>query len=432
MRIRNIAGLRPNQTKPLMKSIPNQLFILFRLKKISDTQAIICWRITINKKRSEVQTEFIINIKDWDGPTQRLTPTTKEAQRINHHLLVIKSRLQGHYNNLVAHGADITAEALKNAYLGIQPAQKSLAALMVFYTSLFEEQVLAGNKSKHTLKCIKTTIAKVNAFLKHQYKISDIALNDIKRPFAGEFYHYLTTTEKGCNNTALKYIRTLRRFLKLAVDREWLTINHLANYKCKYVQPNRDYLTMSEVMRLYKKNLHIPRLSEVRDVFLFACFTGFAYQDVYGLTPANLEIGIDGNLWIVTKRGKTNVPENVPLLPIALEIVERYKTHPWCIHNNRLLPVNSNQSFNAFLKEVAILCGIKKNLTTHLARHTFATTITLDNDVPIETVSQLLGHKSIKTTQIYAKISQMKLAKNMQALKERLTQAQEGKNKPGN
>lgn len=205
----------------------------------------------------------------------------------------------------------------------------------------------------------------------------------------------------------------------MSVDQGWIPANPLGGFKCSYEDPQRERLTMDEIMDLYNKEL-IPRLAEVRDIYLFCCFTGYAYTDVQQLTPANIVLGIDGEKWVIKDRTKTDTPEHIPLLPIALEIVERYKDTPYCKLYNRLLPVNSNQRYNAYLKEIATLCGIKKHLTTHTARHTFATTVTLENDVPTETVSQMLGHRSIRTTQIYAKITQRKISNNMRALRKRL------------
>lgn len=205
----------------------------------------------------------------------------------------------------------------------------------------------------------------------------------------------------------------------MAVEHGWLGVNPLTGFKCTYEDPQRERLTMEEIMALYKKEL-ISRLAEVRDVYLFCCFTGYAYRDVLTLSPAHIVTGIDGEKWIVKDRVKTNTAERVPLLPIPLEIIERYKEHLYCVYHKRLLPVNSNQRYNGYLKEVATVCGIKKHLTTHTARHTFATTVTLENDVPMETVSQMLGHKSIRTTQIYAKITQRKISNNMRKLRDRL------------
>lgn len=171
-----------------------------------------------------------------------------------------------------------------------------------------------------------------------------------------------------------------------------------------------------------QKEISIARLSEVRDVFLFCCYTGFAYSDIYNFEYNAITKGMDGEYWLSTERQKTGVKESVPLLPVAMGIITKYRGHPYCISANRLLPVNSNQRYNAYLKEIADICGIEKKITSHIARHTFATTVTLANGVPIETVSSMLGHSSIRTTQVYAKVIEKKVSEDMQNLKEKLSQ----------
>ena len=217
----------------------------------------------------------------------------------------------------------------------------------------------------------------------------------------------------------MKYIHTFKRIIKFACDQEWIEKNPTTQFRCTYHPPQRERLTMEEIMKLYKKDL-TTRLAEVRDVFVFCCFTGFGYIDLYKLTPENIVTGIDGGKWITKDREKTKTNEMVPLLPIALEIIERYKSDRYCQIKGCLLPVNTNQCYNAYLKEIATICEVNKYLTTHIARHTFATSVTLENDVPIETVSQMLGHRSIKTTQLYAKVTQKKVSNNMKALKDKL------------
>lgn len=180
---------------------------------------------------------------------------------------------------------------------------------------------------------------------------------------------------------------------------------------------DRGYLTEDEIKIILKKKMVSERLEHVRDLFIFACFTGLAYIDVAGLTQDNIRKSFDGNLWIMTKRQKTNTDVNVPLLDIPKMILKKYKGK---LPNGKILPVISNQKLNAYLKEIADICGIKKNLTFHVGRHTFATTITLSQGMPIETVSCLLGHTNIKTTQIYAKITNEKISRDMSALTERL------------
>jgi len=169
-------------------------------------------------------------------------------------------------------------------------------------------------------------------------------------------------------------------------------VNPIKGFKCKYEDPDSECLDMHELIKIYKKKIEVQPLAEIRDVYIFCCFTGYAYETCYNLQPENLFKGLDGKTWITKYRQKTGSEECVPLMPIALEIIEKYRNHPYCIDNDKLLPVNSNYRYNVYLKELADICGIKKHLTTHTARHTFTTTITLEHDVPLETVGKMLGH----------------------------------------
>jgi len=396
--------------------------ILFWLNRhrCKNEKPAIYLRLTVGTKRVELSTYRHVDGNIWNQATQCVKGNSDEAKAINQQLTVMKADLHRHYSHLLSLGKPITAELLKNAYLGIGEQQVTLMQAFDLHNRRFAEKVQAGKKSSATLKKLEITRGKVVAFLKYHYKVSDKQLNDLKHSFAVDFEHFLTTVQGMTGNTATKYLKVLKQVVKMAVEQGWLVASPLAGYKCKYVDPERERLTMEEIMTLYNKDLHLSRLKEARDVYLFCCFTGYAYQDVYNLRPDDVTTGIDGEKWIIKNRVKTDSPERVPLLPIALEIVERYKNTPYCIYNNCLLPVNSNQHYNAYLKEIATICGIRKHLTTHTARHTFATTVTLENDVPIETVSQMLGHKSIRTTQIYAKITQRKISNNMRALRNRL------------
>ncbi|RYY14117.1 MAG: hypothetical protein EOO04_30750 [Chitinophagaceae bacterium] len=223
-------------------------------------------------------------------------------------------------------------------------------------------------------------------------------------------------------NTSMKYVKTLKQVMSKAVNEGMIAQSAINNFKCIYKDPDRDYLEMDEIIKMYNKKISCSRIAEVRDVYIFCCFTGYAFETVYALEPENIFTGVDGGLWITRDRAKSGTEETVPLLPIPLEIIEKYKRHPYCVNENKLLPVNSNQRFNSYLKELADICDINKLLTTHTARHTFATTITLENDVPIETVSKMLGHKDIRTTQIYAKMTKRKISNNMKALHDKLYQ----------
>lgn len=190
----------------------------------------------------------------------------------------------------------------------------------------------------------------------------------------------------------------------------------------KYEEVIREYLTADEIKRLWETDFLFDRFNIVRDMFVFSCYTGLAYSDVAKLSKDDVTAGIDGDKWIRIYRTKTKSRSSLPLLPIAEQIIDRYKNHPQVLYTNRLIPVLTNQKPNAFLKEIAVLCGITKPLNTHLARHTFATTVTLSNGVPLESVSKMLGHKSLRTTQHYAKIVDRKIGDDMKALKVRLAE----------
>jgi len=380
---------------------------------------IIYVRVTFDSRRIELATRLSIEEKNWSQQKQCAVGDTKEAREINKELSIVRADILKHYNRMIALDRPITAELLKNEYLGTRETEHSLIEALNYYYNRFKEKVEIGKKAANTLKCIHTTNEKIKSFIKYRYKVSDMNLSEVKTSFVTELEHYLTTKDKLSNNSAMKYIHTFKRIIKFAVDQEWMEKNPTAQFRCIYNPPDRERLTMAEIMSLYHKDLS-PRLSEVRDVFVFCCFTGFSYVDVYKLTADNIVPGIDGGKWIIKDRQKTKTNERVPLLPIPLEILDRYKKDLYCETKGCLLPVNSNQCYNAYLKEIAAICDIKKHLTTHIARHTFATTITLENDVPIETVSQMLGHKNIKSTQLYAKVTDKKISNNMLELKNKL------------
>jgi site-specific recombinase XerD len=264
-------------------------------------------------------------------------------------------------------------------------------------------------------------------YLKQILKTSDIYLSQLSYKFLIGFEKFLREYQpddhhKPCGqNTIMKHIERLRKVVNMAIKYEWLEKDPFINFKPNFIRTSREFLTIAELTAIEDKKLSISRLNQIRDLFVFSCYTGLSYIDVYNLTPQNISLGIDNNHWLSTSRKKTEQPVKIPLLPKALEIIEKYKAHPKVLATGKLLPVYSNQRLNSYLKEIADLCGIKKNLTFHIARHTFATTITLTNGVPIETVSKLLGHASIRTTQIYAKVIEQKLGEDMNVLKAKLS-----------
>lgn len=256
--------------------------------------------------------------------------------------------------------------------------------------------------------------------MKSQYKCGDLELFQLRLSFITEFEHYLLTDGKLNTNTAHKHIKNVKKIINVAIGLDWIQINPFTQFRCSYKNPEREILNQVEIDNIICKDLKYERLEKVRDVFIFCCYTGFAYSDVKAFSRNAVTLGIDGEYWLSTFRQKTGIKESVPLLPIAKEIIEKYKNHPYCERHNKLLPVNCNQRFNEYLKEIALHCKINKKLTSHIARHTFATTITLANGVPIETVSSMLGHTSIRTTQIYAKVVEQKVSDDMKKLREKM------------
>jgi len=243
--------------------------------------------------------------------------------------------------------------------------------------------------------------------LKRYLKNKDVRLCDLDYKFIADFYTYLKTTEKLQHNSTTNVIKNLGRIINISITNNWLTSNPFKDFSCNYVNSTRQYLTESEIDTLVNKVFGVDRLTKVRDVFVFQIYTGLFFTDMETLTPDNIEMGVDGKQWIVINRKKTGVRSSIPILPRAKEILKKY---------DYKLPVCTNQRMNGYLKEIADLCNITKTLTTHIGRHTFATTITLSRGVPIETVSKMLGHTDIRTTQIYAKITDKKTADDMKSL----------------
>ncbi|NCU04865.1 MAG: site-specific integrase, partial [Chitinophagaceae bacterium] len=268
-----------------------------------------------------------------------------------------------------------------------------------------------------TLERFRITLSHLNAFLQWKYNLKDVELRQINHEFVTDFDFYIRSVRKCANNTAVKYSKYFQKIIRICIANGWMEKDPFINFKVKLKVVDRAFLSEEELEAIQTKEFESVRLSQVRDIFIFSCFTGLAYADVLKLTSGHVSTGIDGEKWLFVNRTKTDTPSRVPLLPVPLEIIEKYSTDPVCKNKGKLLPVSSNQKMNAYLKEIATLCNIPKDLTFHIARHTFATTVTLNNNVPIESVSKMLGHKTIKTTQHYAKLLDKKVSHDMQALR---------------
>jgi site-specific recombinase XerD len=401
-----------------MKTTFSLLFYLKRPKNYENGPMPIYLRITVNGKRAETTSGRECLPANWNSTTGRLRGTKEEVRSFNAYLDNLQTQVYEAHKILTESCGTITAELIKNKLLGKSEKAKMLIA--VFKDHNKKVAALVGSEyAAGTLTRYETSLRHTQSFMEWKYQATDIDVKAVDHDFISNYEFYLRSEKKCANNSAVKYIKNFKKIIRICLASGWLDKDPFVNYKARVKQVDRIFLNADQIRLITEKTFHTDRLNQVRDIFLFCCFTGLAYADVQKLKQSEIIRGADGEMWIVTKRLKTNTPTKVPLLPSALTILEKYSNDPVCITKGKALPVSTNQKMNAYLKEIAGVCGINKELTFHTARHTFATTVTLSNGVPIETVSKMLGHTNIKTTQHYAKILDMKVSKDMALLKEK-------------
>ena len=399
-----------------MNNLFSFIFYIKRSKADKNGKANVYLRITVNGKRSELSISKKVDVNKWVAAAGKLKGGSAEAQQLNRYIDDIANKIHKIHQKLVEENKKITALRIKEIFCGKDERQKML--LIIFQDHNNQVERLVGKDfAPGTLERYKTAKKHVQAFIKLEYNLEDINIKDVNHKFIHGFEYYLKTERNCSHNTAIKYITNFKKIIRIAYANDWISKDPFYNWKARLKTVDREFLSKEEIQKLVEKELVIKRLDQVKDIFIFSCFTGLAYADVKKLSKNDIVIGIDGDRWIKTKRTKTNTRSNIPLLTTAEAILEKYSEHPDVVQSQFLLPVLSNQKMNAYLKEIADVCEINKNLTFHLARHTFATTVTLTNGVPIESVSKMLGHKSLKTTQHYAKILDRKVSEDMQALK---------------
>ena len=379
-------------------------------------------RISVDGRRVEVSLKRFIHPDNWNDAKGSAKGKSEEIRKLNTYLEQIRSRLTECYQELTVKKKLVTAVAIKNLFCGFEEKEHSLMTLFDYHNVEMKTTLEWG-----TLKNYFTTRRYVEEYLKAHLKTSDVFLSQLNYRFLTEFERFMRAyvpkdQKLPCGqNTIMKHIERLRKVVNMAIKNDWLDRDPFQKFQPSFIKSNRQFLNADELAAIEQKEFKILRLQHAKDMFVFSCYTGLAYIDVYELTPQNMSLGIDGEYWINTCRHKTDIPVRVPLLPPAMAIIEKYKNNPRVLESGRLLPVYANQVLNNYLKEIADFCGIEKPLSFHIARHTFATTVTLTNGVPIETVSKLLGHTSIKTTQIYAKVIEQKVSEDMKGLREMLS-----------
>ena len=396
--------------------------ILFYPKKSetnTDGMVILYARITINGKRGEFSLGRRVDEQRWDSRGVKLRGSSIEVSNFNRFLDNVKNRLYEIYDDRLKEKKDISATIIKNTYLGNEG--KEYMVLEIFQEHNDEiESLLDKGFTKGTLQRYKAAFKHVSAFIQHEYHRNDIPVRRVDHKFITSLEFFLKSKRNCEHNTAIKYVVNFKKIIRIAYANEWIARDPFFHWKATWKTKEKQYLTQTELDNIRDKKSFLPRLDLVRDIFVFCCYTGLAYSDVKQLKKEHIVIGINGDRWIKMPRKKTKAMSSIPLLPPAEEIIEKYSEHPYVLDRKGVLPVLTNQKSNAYLKEIADVCGITKNLTTHLARHTFATTVTLSNGVSIATVSKMLGHRSLKTTQIYAKVLDSKIAVEMEQLKEKI------------
>ena len=398
------------------------LFYAKRSKATSDGLAPIYLRVTIDGQRIELSARRNVHPDKWSPEGNRVKGANAEARAINTYLDTLKSKIYDYRQQLINENKQVNAENMRNKILGVEKRRYMLVP--IFQKHNDDMKALVGKDyAFRTHENYTTALNHVIHFMRWNYKVSDMDIRDIDHEFITTFEFYLKSMCNCCQNTAVKYIRQLGKVIRFCLVNGWIDRNPFINYKGRIKQEDRTFLEQNEVDAIMEKTFNIPRLAIVKDVFLFSCYTGLAYSDVRKLTRNHIGLGVDGGRWIFIHRTKTDTRAHIPILPIAAEIIEKYRNHPQAQNQGTLLPVHSNQKMNEYLKEVAQHCGIRKVLTFHVARHTFATTVTISNNVPIESVSKMLGHKDLRITQHYAKILDRKVGEDMQLLRERLSMA---------
>ena len=410
-----------------MQTINTFAIMFFVRKSRHDVNKLnIYARITVNQKRAEISLKRCIMVYNWDVSKNKVRGNSPDVRILNKYLDHVYSQLLDCHKQLLEEHKMVTSRAIKARYLGEDEHQKTLKEIIAYHNTSMIAVLKHG-----TLKNYYTTERYLNTFMLSKMNVDDIYLKQLNYRFICDFEQFLRTYKnelnvlRMTNNGVMKHLERLKKMVNLAVKLEWLDKDPFQKFQLKFVKYDRQYLTERELEHLENTYFNQERLERVKDIFLFSCYTGLSYIDVKELTEHQIVLGIDNRHWIHTKRVKTNELVKVPLLPKAYEIVQKYKAQLKITSSEKLLPLYSNQRTNRYLKEIAKACEIHKNVSFHVARHTFATTVMLSNGVPIETVSKLLGHTKLTTTQIYARVIETKISEDMDNLLKRFeTKAQ--------
>ncbi|OIP02437.1 MAG: hypothetical protein AUJ98_01420 [Bacteroidetes bacterium CG2_30_33_31] len=389
-----------------------------RINQLGETPIYL--RITMNARFVTLSIKRSIKPDNWDQHLGRCRGRTVEATEINNYIEAFRGKVLNKYTELISIYEQVTPELLRDTVFCINSA-KSKTICDIWEDHVLDLKKLIDKGSSYTLyQKFNTALRYFKDFLQQDYRMKDISVKLIDRVLVVKFEIYLRTNKLLSYNTTIKYLQNFKTVVIIAMKNGWLKVNPFIDFKLTLHEVDRPYLSENEIQKLLMFDMKIQRLELVRDLFIFSCFSGLAYSDLFKLKRSEIETDANVTLWIKTRRQKTKIRTQIPLLEIPRMILEKYTDLSKLKAEDKVLPVLSNQKLNAYLKEILTISGIEKTLTFHVARHTFATTVTMMNGVPIESVSRMLGHTNIKTTQHYARIVDAKIGNDIMLLAQKL------------
>ena len=405
-----------------MKSTFSTIFYLKRQAARKDGTVPVMGRITVDGTQTQFSCKITIDPKVWDTKSGRATGRSAAAIEANRMLDNMRVSINKHYREIMDRDNYVTAEKVKNAFLGLEHRCRTLLQVFKQHNEDYEKMYEAGMKAKATLLKYQCVYRHLEEFIYQRYHVKDIALKELTPAFISDFDIFLRTEKNCCTNTVWLYLCPLRTMVSIAISNEWLSRDPFRDYEVKKEQTTRYFLTKDEIRQLMDGKLKNAKQELYRDLFVFCIFTGLSFSDMRNLSEENIRTYFDEHLWISINRQKTGVQSNIRLLDIPKKILEKYRG---LREDGKIFSVPHYMTCLYGIRAVAKRCGITKHLTWHMSRHTMATEICLTNGVPIETVSSILGHKNITTTQIYAKITKEKLNQDMENLSTRLGNIEE-------
>lgn len=395
------------------------LFYIRRDKTNKRGEAPVFMRLTINGERVDASIKRFIEPHAWNSAKGKANEKSRGGKDLNLYLDAISANILRIQRDLELDKKEVSAQIILNRYLGKEQSDRH-TLMEVFRAHNEKCRALSGiSLAPATVIRYETTLRLTEEFLQKNYKKEDCYLDEVTNQFIEDFEFFLKTVRRCCHNTTTKYLLNFKKIIRIALAKGWMKKDPFAQVHFHFEPVEREFLEKQELKAMLNKEITITRLAQVRDIFCFCCLTGLAFTDVQQLRPEHLVADIHGKIWIRKARQKTKNMCNIPLLDEAQKIIDRYREHPYCQTHGVLLPVCSNQKMNSYLKELADICGIRKNLSTHCARHTFAT-LTLASGATIDNVAKMLGHANVNMTRRYAKVLDSSIMRDMEAVAENM------------